>query len=155
MTKLAAYLLASIGILSVVTRSLAFSPLAIPRVKGRAVKQEAFWNQKENPGINVPLALKLSEDNAEISSLKQSDQGILGGLGTIAALITFYSEYTLKTTGCGLPAGPFGLLGLAEGLSYLGVTGIAAYSLVKKFRTVSLYKSTCDSSLLKQQPNYS
>lgn len=61
----------------------------------------------------------------------------LGVVGTIAALVTFYSEFTLKTTGCGLPAGPFGLFGLVEGLSYLCVTGIAAYSTVTKVKTGS------------------
>lgn len=64
------------------------------------------------------------------------DQLLLGGLGTCASLVTFYSEYTLFTTGCGLPAGPFGLVGLIEGLSYLGFLGIFAYSVVTKIRTV-------------------
>ena len=35
-----------------------------------------------------------------------------------------YSEYVLKTTGCGLPAGPGGALGALEGISYLVVAGI-------------------------------
>jgi hypothetical protein len=72
----------------------------------------------------------------EESGLAKSDQVVLGVAGTLAALITLYSEFTLKTTGCGLPAGPFGFLGLAEGLSYLGVTGIAAYSVVTKVKKV-------------------
>lgn len=75
------------------------------------------------------------QDDARIG-LGESDQGVLGAIGTVAALITFYSEYTLKTTGCGLPAGPLGLVGLAEGLSYLGVTGIGAFSLYTKVKTV-------------------
>lgn len=41
----------------------------------------------------------------------------------------------MKTTGCGLPAGPFGLIGAAEGVSYLTVVGIAAWSVVTKLRT--------------------
>jgi len=71
------------------------------------------------------------------SSLSESDQTLLGVTGTIASLIAFYSEYTLKTTGCGLPAGPFGLIGAAEGISYLGIVGIAAYSLYTKIKTGS------------------
>ncbi len=70
-------------------------------------------------------------------TLSESSQTILGVTGTVASLIVFYSEFTLKTTGCGVPAGPFGLFGLAEGLSYLGVTGLVAYSLVTKVKTVS------------------
>jgi hypothetical protein len=46
-----------------------------------------------------------------------------------------YSEFTLKTTGCGIPAGPFGLFGLVEGISYLIVTGMAVYSVVTKVQT--------------------
>lgn len=47
--------------------------------------------------------------------------------------MVLYSEYTLKTTGCGLPAGPFGIVGAIEGLSYLGVVGICANAVSKYF----------------------
>ena len=77
---------------------------------------------------------------SEESALSESDQTLLGTVGTAASLVTLYSEFVLKTTGCGLPAGPFGLFGLMEGLSYLGVTGIAAYSVVTKVKTVSQTK---------------
>jgi hypothetical protein len=77
------------------------------------------------------------DDNTETASMSESDQSLLGVTGTIAALVTLYSEFVLKTTGCGLPAGPFGLVGGVEGLSYLGVTGIAAYSLYTKIKTGS------------------
>ena len=33
--------------------------------------------------------------------------------------------------GCGLPAGPFGLLGATEGLSYLAVLGLVGYQLFR------------------------
>ena len=42
-------------------------------------------------------------------------------LGLASQPVFWWSLYTLKTTGCGLPAGPFGLLGAAEGVSYLVV----------------------------------
>ena len=44
---------------------------------------------------------------------------------------------TLKTTGCGLPAGPFGLLGAAEGISYLVVIGFVGAALLNKLNTGS------------------
>jgi|TARA_B100000513_G_scaffold112333_4_gene49001 hypothetical protein len=44
----------------------------------------------------------------------------------------WWSLYTLKTTGCGLPAGPFGLFGAAEGISYLVVAGVVTAALYKK-----------------------
>lgn len=77
------------------------------------------------------------DDNTETTSLSESDQSLLGVAGTIAALVTLYSESVLKTTGCGLPAGPFGLVGAVEGVSYLGVVGVAAYSLYTKIKTGS------------------
>ncbi|KAJ1453383.1 hypothetical protein M885DRAFT_443867 [Pelagophyceae sp. CCMP2097] len=46
-----------------------------------------------------------------------------------------WSEFTLKTTGCGLPAGPGGLLGAAEGISYLAILGIVGASLATKVKT--------------------
>jgi hypothetical protein len=79
-----------------------------------------------------PTALPMSE-----GSMSESDQTLLGASGTLAALLVLYSEFTLKTTGCGLPAGPFGLLGAAEGIGYLAVVGLAGYSLYTKFRSGS------------------
>lgn len=38
-------------------------------------------------------------------------------LGLASQPIMWWSLFTLKTTGCGLPAGPFGLIGAAEGIS--------------------------------------
>ena len=46
-----------------------------------------------------------------------------------------YSESVLFQTGCGLPAGPLGLVGAAEGISYLSVVGLVGYSLYTKIRT--------------------
>ena len=40
-----------------------------------------------------------------------------------------------RTTGCGLPAGPGGALGALEGVSYLWVVGLLAYSLYTKVKT--------------------
>lgn len=65
------------------------------------------------------------------------DQTLLGVTGTVAALVALYSEFTLKTTGCGLPAGPFGLVGAIEGVSYLGVVGLVGVSIYKKVKTGS------------------
>eukprot|EP00567_Pseudictyota_dubia_P008313 CAMPEP_0197438526 /NCGR_PEP_ID=MMETSP1175-20131217/5500_1 /TAXON_ID=1003142 /ORGANISM="Triceratium dubium, Strain CCMP147" /LENGTH=200 /DNA_ID=CAMNT_0042968277 /DNA_START=178 /DNA_END=780 /DNA_ORIENTATION=- len=67
----------------------------------------------------------------------QSDEIVLGISGTVAALIVFYSEYTLSQTGCGLPAGPLGVFGAVEGLSYLEVAGIFILSLSNKMTTGS------------------
>ena len=78
---------------------------------------------------------KNNNDNDYFSvGLSESDQGVLGAVGSVASLVTLYSEYTLKMTGCGLPAGPVGLVGLTEGLSYLSVVGIGAFSAYTKLK---------------------
>ena len=53
-------------------------------------------------------------------------------LGLVSQPVMWWSLYTLKTTGCGLPAGPFGLIGAAEGISYLVVIGFVASALLSK-----------------------
>lgn len=55
--------------------------------------------------------------------------------GAVATPTTLWSEYTLGTTGCGLPPGPGGALGLLEGVSYLVVVGILAASVQRKVTT--------------------
>jgi hypothetical protein len=61
----------------------------------------------------------------------------IGTLGVFSNIICDYSLYILKTTSCGLPPGPLGLLGAAEGISYTTVIGIFAWSLITKIRTGS------------------
>lgn len=58
-------------------------------------------------------------------------------LGLAAQPIMWWSLYTLKTTGCGLPAGPYGLFGALEGVSYLIVAGFVLASLYSKLTTGS------------------
>lgn len=84
------------------------------------------------------LSKTFKQDEEESTQpLNDTEQIILGSIGTTMGMIVLVSEYVLKTNGCGLPAGPFGLLGAAEGISYLGVTAIAAFSLYTKVRTGS------------------
>ena len=64
-----------------------------------------------------------------------------GAGGVFASAVVLYSEFTLKTTGCGLPAGPFGAVGAVEGISYLAVIGIAGASLATKAKTGSGLKA--------------
>jgi hypothetical protein len=92
-------------------------------------------------GDSLVMLRESSGDGEPSIGLGQSDQGVLGAIGAVAALIVLFSEYTLKTTGCGLPAGPLGLVGLVEGLSYLSVVGIGSFSLCIKVKTVSSYKT--------------
>lgn len=63
-------------------------------------------------------------------ALRAKDDAV-GVAGIGASLVMTWSELTLKTTGCGLPAGPFGLLGATEGISYLTVLGLLAFQLYR------------------------
>lgn len=72
-----------------------------------------------------------------------SESLLLGVAGIFACIIMIYSESVLFQTGCGLPAGPLGLVGAAEGISYLGAVGLVGYSLYTKIRTVSDYFESC------------
>lgn len=47
------------------------------------------------------------------------------------------SEVALLRSGCGLPPGPGGALGAAEGVGYLVVAGVVVWSAVTKARTGS------------------
>ena len=73
----------------------------------------------------------------------ESDEelALYGAGGVFASAVVLYSEFTLKTTGCGLPAGPFGAVGAIEGVSYLAVIGIAGASLATKAKTGSGLKA--------------
>ena len=93
-------------------------------------------DQQVESHLRVQTCLFSSNDQGP-PTLSQSEQQGLGIAGTLSASIVFISEYTLASTGCGVPAGPFGLYGLAEGISYLGVVGIAGYSAFTKIKTGS------------------
>jgi hypothetical protein len=79
------------------------------------------------------IVLKSAQDNSDgdIGGGGSLDAG--GILGTIASVVVLYSEFVLKTTGCGLPAGPFGIVGAVEGVSYLGVVATCATAAVDYF----------------------
>lgn len=69
------------------------------------------------------------------SSLTEGQQAALTAAAVPALPVVAYSEFVLGTTGCGLPPGPGGLLGAAEGVSYLIVVALVALSAWTKLRT--------------------
>lgn len=80
-------------------------------------------------------ALVRAEDGQDEEEEGGVTAAAVGAVGTVASLVCFYSEYTLKTTGSGLPAGPSGLYGAAEGVSYLVIVGIIGWSAYTKATT--------------------
>ena len=78
------------------------------------------------------MADALSGDDREART-----QAVIGIGGTAACGVMAWSLLTLRDTGCGLPPGPLGLVGAAEGVSYLYVLALVAWSAAKKVRTGS------------------
>lgn len=68
-------------------------------------------------------------------SLSPTQQNVLTTLTLPTIPILAYSEYTLLSTGCGLPPGPYGLLGAAEGISYLLIAAVIGLSVYSKLST--------------------
>lgn len=58
-------------------------------------------------------------------------------VGIASNVVSDYSLFVLKTTGCGLPPGFLGLEGAIEGVSYLVVVGVFLWSLFTKVSTGS------------------
>jgi len=93
--------------------------------------------------ITSVLVLKSSKTNQDDDDDCTTDESLdIGGiLGSVASIVVLYSEFVLKTTGCGLPAGPFGLVGAVEGVSYLGVVATCAAAAVDYFSDDGLERS--------------
>lgn len=89
-----------------------------------------------NPKEGTPKAFTNQEaSSAGATSTEGRGQLAAGLLGLLAVPVVAWSEYTLRATGCGLPPGPGGLLGAAEGVSYLTVSALAVWSLATKLST--------------------
>ena len=104
---------AVLGLLILLPQSAAFKVAPAIRPKGA-------------PRATAPISLEALKPEAS--------QAVLG---LAAQPIMWWSLFTLKTTGCGLPAGPYGLYGALEGVSYLIVAGFVMASIYSKFKTGS------------------
>ena len=59
----------------------------------------------------------------------------IAAAGLVAQPVVWTSAYFVATTAGGLPAGPYGLLGALEGVSYLAVLGLVGVSTYRKATT--------------------
>ena len=136
--KLAAYAVVVVHLLFSSSTVFAFTPAPIKKLMHYSIRfplhQRAIIRNKNNYLIKYYAKEDDSEEEKVVGS---SDQLILGISGLVASSIVLYSESVLFQTGCGLPAGPFGLVGAMEGISYLGVVGLVGFSLYTKIRTGS------------------
>lgn len=76
-----------------------------------------------------------SGEDVEYTSVGKTAQFLAGLAGLVAVPVVAWSEYTLQTTGCGLPPGPGGSLGAAEGVAFLTVGALALWSVSTQLRT--------------------
>lgn len=97
-----------------------------------SVAIDAFQMGKK---ILTAKSIVKSSPALRMSATDDKNYVAIGAAGVVANVVCDYSLFVLKTTGCGLPAGPFGLIGAAEGISYLIVVGIFLWSLITKVKT--------------------
>ena len=79
------------------------------------------FNSRVSQNKNYQLSMR-SDDEGEYEVTPT--ESILGAVGMAAQPVVWVSLYYVATTGAGLPASPFGLLGAVEGISYLLVLGL-------------------------------
>ena len=104
-----------------------------------------LWSSRQafGPPTRAITAPQISRRPLTRTYATESDEelALYGAGGVFAWAVVLYSEFTLKTTGCGLPAGPFGAVGAVESISCLAVIGIAGASLATKAKTGSGLKA--------------
>ena len=101
--------------------------------------------------LRVPCVVRPARARVVLAPVRAAEKGarepeesdnttlqlVAGALGTPAALLVCYSAYLLATTGDGLPPGPGGAYGAAEGVSYQSVVGVVGWSAYTKAKTGS------------------
>ena len=99
--------------------------LCHPPIESSNIICAPLQHPQSHPSLKSSTILSLSGQNESESGNHIS---VLGALGIACQPIAWISLYFVATTGAGLPAGPFGLLGAVEGLSYLLIVGLVASS---------------------------
>ncbi|KAJ1403801.1 hypothetical protein B484DRAFT_457465 [Ochromonadaceae sp. CCMP2298] len=112
---------------------LSFGAALRPPPRARCASPQCPLLQKPARPSLRSVRLNLAEQDT--SRFDSNSLAAVGLTGVLSNVVCDYSLYVLKTTSCGLPPGPFGLLGAAEGISYLVVVGIFAWSAVNKVKT--------------------
>ena len=107
-----------------------------PRSTFSMIQQTSSYNHHNQRAIRLNAQ---GDDEMQAAAEEEAMESstLLGISGLIASSTVLYSESVLFNTGCGLPAGPFGLVGAVEGISYLGVVGLVGFSLYTKITTGS------------------
>mmetsp|Transcript_24732 Transcript_24732/g.59618 ORF Transcript_24732/g.59618 Transcript_24732/m.59618 type:complete len:213 (+) Transcript_24732:46-684(+) len=120
----------------------AFQPSLQQRTNHHLINNKIITQQsiRYEPSRRVAITysrydfLFMTDDDEDDEKHRQSIS-LVGIAGLISQPIVWSSLYLVRTTGGGYPAGPFGLVGLLEGLSYLAVVALAATSTWKNLVT--------------------
>ena len=110
------------------------SALCVPCVRSSVMRNNIRIDLRcSRPCNNVRqrAMMKGSTENRDDSTTTLA----IAVIGVAAQPIFWASLYSVATTGGGLPPGPFGVLGLIEGLSYLAVVFFVGAALLSKVRT--------------------
>jgi len=120
---------------------LSHNPPPPPAAAGRSAPPRMLHAASAAPSrMQSPALLTRSRrlaaaaDDGELAPRSVAAAAV-AGLGSNAVM--WASLYSVATTGGGLPAGPFGVVGLVEGVSYLMVVGLAGAALYSKVSTGS------------------
>jgi len=89
--------------------------------------------------------LRMSNDSDEPSPLNS----VVTTIGWVAQPVVWISLYLVATTGGGLPAGPNGVLGALEGISYLVVVKYAALGIESLWKQPTASSTTSSASTTK------
>ena len=106
-----------------------------------------FVEESQSIYQRVRTIVYMGKQEEDISTEDNIDN-ILGSVGAISQPIVWVSLYFVATTGGGLPAGPFGLLGALEGLAYLSVVGLVIRRILVRDRTSGMLGKAENLSLL-------
>ncbi|CAB9517716.1 expressed unknown protein [Seminavis robusta] len=74
----------------------------------------------QGPSRSTTTIVRANNDDGSLST-----SSVTTAIGAACQPVVWVSLYSVATTRAGLPAGPFGLVGAVEGLSYLVVVGLA------------------------------
>jgi len=124
--------LLSVGSLALTTHPLRYGGICS---EVKSYPSSNLFSHNYNHALTSRTLLRMSGDDATTDSGKDSLYQTIGIVGVVSNIVCDYSLYILKTTGSGLPAGPYGLEGGIEGISYLAIVGIFAWSIITKIKT--------------------
>uniref|UniRef100_A0A7S0KC49 Uncharacterized protein n=1 Tax=Ostreococcus mediterraneus TaxID=1486918 RepID=A0A7S0KC49_9CHLO len=123
---------------SIAARATTAARLSAPRRAAFAVARAS--NDKKKGFFEADLVndLKSVDGGETLDGLASGNvEAVAGVVGLASTVVCGYSLYVLQNTGCGLPPGPFGLVGGLEGISYLVTGGLIVGSAGKKIVTGS------------------